>query len=142
MMNKALRILIADAQHFHRMKVERVFNQLGYYRVAPVQHLDELLTLIEYGCEPFDLVVINAAMAAGSLDLSGFLLDNPQVRNALVFNDNLAQFAPMSIIGQKTIQVSTAVIPDLKGIQRLMSTVDPLVHANHNLAGRYQQKMG
>ena len=142
MTNKALRILIADEQHFQRMKIERLFNQLGYYRVAPVQQLEELLTLVEYGCEPFDLVVINAAMAAGSLDLRGFLLDNSEVRNALVFNDTLAQFAPMSISGQKTIQVSTAVLPDLKGIQRLMSTVDPLVRANDDLTRRYQQKMG
>lgn len=72
MPNKALRILIADEQHFHRMKVERLFNQLDYYRVAPAQDLEELLTLVEYGCEPFDLVVINAALASGALDLLGF----------------------------------------------------------------------
>ena len=35
MINKALRILIADPQHFHRMKVERLFNGLDYYRVKP-----------------------------------------------------------------------------------------------------------
>lgn len=55
MTNKALRILIADEQHFHRLKTERLFNQLGYYRVAPVHSLVQMLTLVEYGCEPFDL---------------------------------------------------------------------------------------
>ena len=60
MINKSLRILIADPQHFHRMKIERLFNRLDYFRVAPVQSLLELLTLVDYGCEPFDAVVINA----------------------------------------------------------------------------------
>jgi hypothetical protein len=34
MINKTLRILIADPQHFHRMKIERLFNHLEYFRVA------------------------------------------------------------------------------------------------------------
>lgn len=63
MPNKALRILIADEQHFQRMRIERLFNRLDYYRVAPVRDLAELLTLVEYGSEPFDLVVINASLA-------------------------------------------------------------------------------
>ena len=55
MPNKSLRILIADAQHFNRLRIERLLNQLGYFRVAPVQSLEELLPLVEYGCEPLDL---------------------------------------------------------------------------------------
>ena len=87
MINKALRILIADPQHFHRMNIERLFNNLDYYRVAPVQTLAELLTLVDYGCEPFDVVVINADLATGALDLPGFFLNNPQVRHALIYNE-------------------------------------------------------
>ncbi len=121
MTNKALRILIADEQHFHQMKVERLFNHLGYYRVAPVQNLEELLTLVEYGCEPFDLVVINASLAAGALDLRGFFLDNRQVRHTLIFNDQTA----MPFCVKQTIHVSPVALPDLTCIQRLMSSVDP-----------------
>jgi hypothetical protein len=40
------------------------------------------------------------------------------------------------------IQVTPALLPDLACIQRLMSTVDPLVRKGHDLAGRYQQKTG
>lgn len=82
MPNKSLRILIADKQHFNRMKIERLFNQLGYFRVAPVHSLEELLNLVEYGCEPFDLLVINASMADGKLNLLDFCLDNRQVARA------------------------------------------------------------
>jgi hypothetical protein len=123
--NKALRILIADEQHFHRMKVERLFNHLGYYRVAPVQKIEELLTLVEYGCEPLDLVVINASLAAGSLDLRGFFLDNCQVRHTLVFNDQPARWVPMPFSVKQTIHVSPVALPDLKCIQGLMLSVDP-----------------
>ncbi len=108
MTNKAFRILIADNQHFHRMKVERLFNHFGYYRIAPVQSLEELLTLVEYGYEPFDLVVINASLAAGSLDLRGFFLDNPQARHALIFNDQSPQLAPMPVLSVDDRQLKSA----------------------------------
>jgi hypothetical protein len=125
MPNIALRILIADQQHFHRMNIERLFNQLGYYRVAPVQGLAPMLTLIEYGCEPFDLVVINASMAAGELDLLGYFLDNRQVRHALIFDGQRAQLPTIPACGQQKIQVSHAALPDLVCIEQLMTIIDP-----------------
>lgn len=126
MPNKALRILIADQQHFHRMNIERLFNQLGYYRVAPVQGLAPMLTLIEYGCEPFDLVVINASLAAGELDLLGYFLDNRQVRHALIFDGQRAQLPTIPACRQQKIQVSHAALPDLVCIEQLMTIIDPL----------------
>lgn len=142
MTNKALRILIADDQHFHRMKVERLFNHLGYYRVAPVQNLEELLTLIEYGCEPFDLVLINASLAAGSLDLHVFFLDNCQVRHTLIFNDQPAQLAPIPFCVKQTIHVSPQALPDLVCIQHLMSSIDPSMPTRHRLSVQYPQTVG
>ncbi|MFS2067619.1 response regulator [Pseudomonas sp. CT11-2] len=106
MTNKALRILIADEQHFHRLKTERLFNQLGYYRVAPVHSLADMLNLVEYGCEPFDLVVVNASLADGALDLPGFFLDNSQVHYSLIYDDHTT-------------------LPDLASIRRLMALIDP-----------------
>ncbi|EJM61509.1 hypothetical protein PMI29_03849 [Pseudomonas sp. GM49] len=121
MPNKSLRILIADAQHFNRLRIERLFNQLGYFRVAPVHSLDELLALVEYGCEPLDLVLVNAAMAGGVLDLFGFLADNPQVHHAFIFNEQQAPIPPVA----GNVQVSQAALPDLASITQLMSAVDP-----------------
>jgi len=135
MKNKALRILIADEQHFNRMKIERLFNQLGYYGVAPVQHLEELLSLVEYGCLPFDLVVINASLTQGALDLPGLFLDNPQVRHTLIFNAPREPSAPMPARGRQTIHVSHAGYPDLMCIQQLMSSLDSLVPAGQQKAG-------
>jgi DNA-binding NarL/FixJ family response regulator len=122
--NKSLRILIADPQHFIRMKIERLFNQLDYFRVAPVQSLEELLNLVEYGCEPFDLLVINAGMAEGKLDLLDFCLDNRQVAHALIFHAEGAQLRPIAACERKKVQVSHALLPDLVTIQRLMAIID------------------
>ena len=125
MSNKALRILIADELHFHRMKVERLFNQLDYYRIAPVHSLEELLTLVEYSGEPFDLVVINASLAGGALDLLDFFLDNQQVHHALIYDGQQAQLPPVPACVQQRVEVSHAMLPDLASITRLMAIVDP-----------------
>lgn len=130
MPNKALRILIADEQHFHRMKVERLFNQLDYFRVAPAQSLEELLTLVEYGCEPFDLVVVNAAMADGVLDLLGFFLNNPKVHYALIYDGEQAQLPPIPGCVQQKVQVSHGSLPDLCTLVQLMRVVDPPIQAD------------
>ncbi|GLH20915.1 MULTISPECIES: chemotaxis protein CheY [Pseudomonas] len=124
MSNKALRILIADPQHFHRMKIERLFNALGYYRVAPVQTLGELLTLVDYGCEPFDVLVINAELAAGSLDLLGFLLDNPQVRHALIYNEPSAPLQAAAGFAQENAQISPTPLPNSQLIGQVMARVE------------------
>jgi hypothetical protein len=124
MINKALRILIADPQHFHRMKIERLFNGLNYYRIAPVQNLTELLTLVDYGCEPFDVVVINAELAAGSLDLVGFFLDNLQVRQALIYNEQTAPLQLSSGFAQENVQISHLSLPSKQLIDQLMALVD------------------
>jgi DNA-binding NarL/FixJ family response regulator len=123
--NKALRILIADEQHFHRMKVERLFNQLGYYRIGPVHSLEELLNLVDYGCEPFDLVVINAALGGEVLNLLDFLRDSPQVQHALIYHGQQAQLPVIPACVQQKVQVSHGALPDLACIQRLMAVIDP-----------------
>lgn len=130
MFNKALRILIADEQHFQRMRIERLFNRLGYYRVAPVQDLAELLTLVEYSATPFDLVVIHASLAGGALNLLDFFRDNPQVRYALIYDGQPAHLPPMSAGAQQKVQVSHGSLPDLACVERLMALIDrplPLV---------------
>lgn len=124
MSNKALRILIADPQHFHRMKIERLFNALGYYRVAPVQTLGELLTLVDYGCEPFDVLVINAELAAGSLDLLGFLLDNPQVRHALIYNEQSAPLQALAGFAEENALISPTPLPNSQLIGQVMARVE------------------
>ncbi|MDD0971736.1 MULTISPECIES: chemotaxis protein CheY [Pseudomonas] len=123
MTDKTLRILIADLQHFHRMKIERMFNELDYYRIAPVQSLGELLTLVDYGGQPFDVLVINAELAAGMADLRGFLFDHPQVRRALVYGEATNASGVSRHFGAKII-ASPAALPSISAIKQLMTSVE------------------
>lgn len=123
MTDKTLRILIADPQHFHRMKIERLFNGLDYYRIAPVQSLAELLTLIDYGCQPFDVLVINAELAIGIEDLRGFLFDHPQVRRALVYGEPADSSGVSRHFGAK-ITISSEALPSIHAIEQLMTWVE------------------
>jgi CheY-like chemotaxis protein len=123
--NKSLRILIADEQHFNRLRIERCFNQLGYFRLAPVHSLEELLTLVEFSSEPFDLLVINAALGEGTLDVLDFCLDNQQLNRVLIYDGQVAQLPNSPADKQQKVQISHALLPDLSALQRLMTTVDP-----------------
>lgn len=108
-----------------------------------MQTLGELLTLVDYGCEPFDVLVINAELAAGSLDLLGFLLDNPQVRHALIYNEQSAPLQALAGFAQENAQISPTPLPNLQLIGQVMARVEtcderqaapdahaPLRHAN------------
>lgn len=123
MTDKTLRILIADLQHFHRMKIERLFNDLDYYRIAPVQSLAELLTLVDYGYQPFDVLVINAELATGITDLRGFLFDLPQIRRALVYGEPTDSSCVSRHFGQKIV-TSPAPLPSIRAIEQLMISVE------------------
>jgi PleD family two-component response regulator len=122
--NKSLRILIADEQHFNRLRIERCFNQLGYYAVAPVQSLEELLVLVEYAAEPFDLLLVNAALVGDKLNLLDFCLNNRQLDRVLIYNSQQAGLAIPAEKAQK-VQVSPAVLADQGLIKALMMRVDP-----------------
>ncbi|HCS43146.1 MAG TPA: chemotaxis protein CheY [Pseudomonas sp.] len=107
------------------MRIERLFNRLDYHRVAPVQNLAELLTLVEYSVTPFDLVVINASLAGGAMDLLDFFLDNPQVHYALIYDGQQADLPPIPACGQQKVHVNHGLLPDLACIERLMAIIDP-----------------
>ncbi|WP_343327511.1 hypothetical protein [Pseudomonas putida] len=128
----SLRILIADEQHFNRLRIERSFNQLGHFGVAPVQSLEELLVLVEYASEPFDLLVVNAALAGGKLNLLDFCLDNDRLRCVLIYDGQRARLPAIPTQKPRKVQVSHAELPDamlLEGmIQGLIATSTPGDH--------------
>ncbi|MCW1245528.1 response regulator [Pseudomonas sp. SAICEU22] len=125
MPNKALRIMIADTEHYQRMKLERLFNHQGYFRIAPVSDVEELLTLVEYGSEPFDLVMVNAGLAKGTLDLPGYLRDNPQVRHGMIYNAQPSALGAVPVAHGACLHKTHAQLPDLALLQRLMTSIDP-----------------
>lgn len=107
------------------MRIERLFNQLGYYRIAPVRGFDELLTLVEYASEPFDLVLVNGSMTPASMDLPGFFLHNAQVRHAYIYDSERAYASSVPVGAQHKVETSRSALPDLRAIEQLMSSLDP-----------------
>jgi PleD family two-component response regulator len=53
MVNKTLRILIADEHPDQRLQLERLLNGLGYYRIAPVESFEDLQRLVQCALQPF-----------------------------------------------------------------------------------------
>ncbi|OLF52987.1 hypothetical protein [Pseudomonas chlororaphis] len=137
MLNKTLRILIADEQHFHRMKIERVLNQLGYYRIAPMYQLVEVLSVVEYGSEPLDLVIVNAAFGRqAQLDMLDFCLDNPQVRHGLIYGVEPRCLPSIPVGRQRKLYFSSQPLPDYDTLSSLMRAVDTHRRSNAPAAGR------
>jgi hypothetical protein len=129
MATQGLRILIADDQHAQRVRLEKILNRQGYFRVAPVQSFKELLTLTHYTCEPFelfDVLLINMDLAkAAGIDMELFCRGNPQVRNALVYgvaHGHMSRTLP-AVGGPRQIRlIDTA---DEYTVRRFMAHIDP-----------------
>ena len=97
MINKALRIMIADPEHAQRLRLERDFNRQGYYAIAPVPSLEDLLNLVEYGDRGFDLVLINGSLVSSEgFNLHDFCLDHPLMGQAFIYDLPPPQFATLS----------------------------------------------
>ncbi|MBD8151291.1 chemotaxis protein CheY [Pseudomonas fluorescens] len=116
MPNKALTILIADDLHLQRLYIEKMLNQLGYHRIVPVQTFEEVQILTAIPAEPFDVLIINAGLAAHA---SG---PHPQARHVLVY-DHLDLNAPADAM--PTVSVRLPGVPDNVNLEHFMEIIDP-----------------
>jgi len=122
-MHKSSRILIADEQHFFRLRIERTLNQLGFHRIAPVQSVMELLRLVEYADDPFDALIINEKFSQNdSFDPLAYCLDNPQILAALIYG--IDEFVPGSVIRSGKVKICNVPCPDLADLQLLIPQID------------------
>lgn len=132
MIHKSSRILIADEQHFFRLRIERTLNQLGLHRIAPVQSMMELLRLVEYADEPFDALIINEKFCIqNSFDPLAYCLDNPQIRAALIYGSD--QLSPGSVIRCGKVKICHASFLEAAELQWLMPAVDEAPTPQDNL---------
>lgn len=121
-----LRILIVDDQPAQRLSIEKMLNQQGYHRIAPVETFSELLAMVENAVEPFDLLVMNSALGAGiTFNLDDFFMNCPAIRHTLVYDglpvgDQVTIPAPGSRVINKLMRT-----PDERAIRNLMRAIDP-----------------
>lgn len=122
MPTKALTILIADEQHLQRLHIEKMLNQLGYYRIVPVQTFDEVLILTDISAEPFDVLIVHAGLATSAVGALAFQQQHPQVRHVLVYDDQDLGL-PAALTPQ--VLVRLPVSPDSVTLEHFMDIIDP-----------------
>ncbi len=127
MPTKALTILIADEQHLQRLHIEKMLNQLGYYRIVPVQTFDEVLILTDIPAEPFDVLIIHAGLAASAGGALAFEQPHPQLRHVLVYDDQ--DLGPPASQGPFVL-VRLPGPPDSVTLEHFMDIIDPPSPAN------------
>ena len=116
MPNKALTILIADEQHLQRLYIEKMLNQLGYYRIVPVQTLEEVQILTAIPAEPFDVLIINARL------MTPICEPQAQVRHVLVY-DHPQSNTPTGLM--PGLRVRLPGVPDNLNLEHFMDIIDP-----------------
>ena len=126
MSNKALRLLIADADLLQRIKIEKMLNQLGYHRIAPLSSFDELQALTRADGVAFDLLIINTALVhSRQVNLLKYCHDNPLIRHTLIYDGQCAQSSVVSVSVSQTLHLSLSQSPDFNSLRRCMEMVDP-----------------
>ncbi len=99
-----------------------MLNQLGYYRIVPVQTFEEVLILTDIPAQPFDVLIINAGLAANGGGALAFQQQHPQVRHVLVYDDQ--DLGPPTCLAPLAL-VRLPGSPDSITLEHFMDIIDP-----------------
>ncbi|WP_166366748.1 histidine kinase [Pseudomonas akapageensis] len=125
MPNKKMRILIADEHHVQLMQIEKMLNQLGYYRIAPVQTFEELLAITQSALDPFHLLVANTDLAThAGVDLKRFCGECPQIQHALLYETQYVVVPAVPASQRKAVSVCLPRLPDTEALHTFMDIID------------------
>ncbi|WP_426109421.1 chemotaxis protein CheY [Pseudomonas sp. TWR1-1-4] len=116
MPNKALTILIADEQHLQRLYIEKMLNRLGYFRIVPVETVEEAQLLTAIPALPFDVLIINAGLTAHACG------SQPQAHHVL-FYDHLDLSTRADVT--PAVLVRLPGVPDNVNLEHFMDIIDP-----------------
>lgn len=125
MVNKALRILIADKQPPQRRAIEQMLNELGYYCVATATSYHELAALTAPPVQPFDLLIVDALLAAyEGMNLGHFCQFNSHVFHSLIYRDYRIGLIDKLTFGHQAVCASLEKTPDFQSLADLMTMID------------------
>ncbi|MFL1561940.1 hypothetical protein ACI77J_11975 [Pseudomonas sp. O64] len=126
---KPLRILIADQYCAQREAIERDLSKLGYWRVAPVDCFEDLITLTHYSpnaFERFDLVVISAELLLNAgINALDFCRDNPRLRHVLIYDPSREERIPKTFSERSAQRVRVIRMIDRRQLMDFLSLIDP-----------------
>lgn len=107
MTNKELKIVIADTHLPKLIQLEKSLNGLGYFKILPLQHFDDLRALDHELVEPFDVIIANKALVLGNAIHSNVLWQAlKRINYALLYDDQ------KTLLGDDTMR-------------RVMARIDP-----------------
>lgn len=126
MVDKSLRILIANASHPQTLLVERMLNRLGYYRIATTYSLTEAEILGRCTGNPFDLMIVSGRLIVGESqgcpNLAGVC------RNALIYLGQLLPAALPGVADGGTVARLLGAL-DVASLRMFMALIDPQLAA-------------
>ncbi|CAM3359397.1 hypothetical protein [Pseudomonas fluorescens] len=126
MIDKTLRILIADEHHSQLLHIEKLLNGLGYFRVAPVRTFDELVQLTSTPNELFNLVIVNKALALPyGVDIAEFCRTQTQIQHALFYENQTTMLELSLECHDQLVHASLADVLDASSLNTLMYIIDP-----------------
>ncbi|AZE73551.1 hypothetical protein C4K00_3324 [Pseudomonas synxantha] len=107
MPNKKLRIVIVDSRLPSLIQTEKSLNSLGYFRILPIQHFDDLRALDHELVEPFDVMIANEELVCRTeTNLSLFRHTSRKIDYVMLYDEQ------KTILGEDSIR-------------RLMARIDP-----------------
>ncbi len=125
MVNKSLRILIADKEHVRRRNIERILNHIGYYCVAPAGSYEELVSLITPPVHLFDLLIVDSLLGAyEGINIDHFCQYNTRVYHSLIYGECNARPLGKSQYRYQTMQASLTQPPGFYELRELMAVID------------------
>lgn len=133
MINKAIRILIVEPLHSEALRLERVFNALGYYCVQPLISMTEAYSLGHGSTTPFDLVIANRKTLENHSIAEDWLTYNAELlrtRHLHLYQDDEEPRGVLDIHTTSGEAMSVSTKPGYHCIQLLMLKVDCLSRAS------------
>ncbi|CRL51635.1 hypothetical protein PSHI_48280 [Pseudomonas sp. URMO17WK12:I11] len=125
MVNPRLRILLVDEKHSRRLGIEKNLASLGYSCVAPFSSQRELLQVIDYAFNYFDLLIINDSTLRGSGQESEYAIRNcPYIKNFLIYQNNELHFIVPTSVSPTSSCFVLPYLPDRGTISKIINFVD------------------
>ncbi|SED21082.1 hypothetical protein SAMN04515675_0271 [Pseudomonas costantinii] len=125
MANKRLRIMILERNHLQRLYIEKMLNELGYYRIAMMRSTTEVFSVLRHAIEAFDLVIANRTLVTDALpDFTPVCKGHPQVRHVLIYDCSASVFSTELSGAEGGSYTSLPHPPDSHSIRNLMEQVE------------------
>jgi hypothetical protein len=129
MINKQLRILIADHQHINRWQIEKILNDFGHYSIFPAKDFNEVLSVCQHQSMSFDLLVVNVdTVSKAGIDFMAFFEESANVRHALTYRCRAGIFSRHS----RSLVKHMPHLPDKGSI----GTILQMMESSSNMRGR------